>query len=470
MRMLAQVRPSFVGRAAYVWITKEDDIAHLKKARAWAKRIHDEVDNEMVLQAAIFEAVYPAVESIAIPAEVFEVLGEEVEERSFRYDDMMGKVQRPDQGVAGGPWDGGNVPDLTQPETMRWFVYRGLSYLQAGYEALHLGQMHLICGADRGFVQAQRLCRILRKLAASHARRGWVLLDGHGHGMKVNGELLFDFTSRPMSARGLIDHFPHLALLKRGPALGGRHPGGWDCEESPVLVEVDNWCGYSLPPGAPEWEDRVKLSQIGRWGYDEISWLARLEDTPRREFLRYAHRWTRHEGTNWFFQPPLCRLLENAAFDKGDLHIDFYRANMPSAACPDGFGDEQALLAMWEESDPAPESPAPATAMTPLGIEVPEPVAILGELQAYAGGIPGDASCPWSQLYHVGNGVFERSFILPLAGEFHFAIAVGGSQSDLTKQGGVAGGAPYGVKIEKPGDGLRIRFDYETREVRITRV
>lgn len=69
------------------------------------------------LQAAVFEAVYPAVEEIPVPAEVFEALGEPVEDRRFRYADMIGKVRS---------------PDLNRPETLRWFVYRGLRYLQAG--------------------------------------------------------------------------------------------------------------------------------------------------------------------------------------------------------------------------------------------------------------------------------------------------------------------------------------------------
>jgi len=465
--MLKQIRPRFIGRSAYVWITKPDDLAHLQLAAEWARRVHFEVDEDIVLQAAIFEAVYPDVEQIAIPREVFEVLGEEVETRRFRYDDMMGSVLRPDQGVAGGPWDGGNVPDLTSPETMRWFVYRGLRYLQAGYEAIHLGQMHLICGADRGFKQAVRLCSILRSLAATHARRGWVLLDAHGHGMAVDGTLLFDFTSRPMSARGLIEHRPQLALLKRGDAISGQHPGGWECEDGPVLVEVDNWCGYSLSPGSPEWEDPVKLSQIGRWGYDEISWLARLEDEPRREFLRYAHRWTRHTGAEWYFQPPVTRLLEHASFERNGVFVEFYRANASSTSCPEGFGDESAISAIWQEEDLKPEpSPIPQ-ALTPSGVRVPEPVSVLGELQTYTGGIPGDASCPWSRLLHIGNGVFEQTFVLPLAGSFSFAIAVGGSQSDLTKQGGVAGGDPFTVTVKRPGDAVRIRFDYETRDVSI---
>jgi hypothetical protein len=294
-----------------------------------------------------------------------------------------------------------------------------------------------------------------------------VLLDAHGHGMAVDGQLLFDFTSRPMSARGMIDHRPMLALLKRGDALGGIHPGGWECEDGPVLVEVDNWCGYSLSPGAPEWDDPVKLSQIGRWGYDEISWLARLEDKARRGFLRYAHRWTRHCGAEWFFQPPLCRLLENAAFDRNGLRIDYYRANTASEACPDGFGDEETIAGLWTTPAPEPEPDAIPCPVTPDGVTVPEPVSLLGEVQAYLGGIPGDASCPWSRLIHIGNGIFEATFVLPLAGTFSFAIAVGGSQADLTKQDGVAGGSPFQVTVEHPGDAVRIRFDYATRKVDI---
>lgn len=473
IRMLQRVRPTFIGRSAYVWETKTDDEAHFATAKRWADRIHTEVDSDIVLQASIFEAIYPEVNEIPIPAWVFEDMGQDVEERNFVYDDFFGKVQRPDQGLSGGPWDGGGVPDLSCPETQRWFYYRGRRYIEAGYEAIHLGQMHLVCGADTGFRSAQFVCGMIKKAAAAHARRGFVLLDGHGHGMSINGQLLFDFTSRPMSARCLVQDFPRIALIKRGESIGGTLPGGVHVPTSPTIVEIDNWCGYSLAPGAPEWDNLHELANFGRWGYDEICWFARLPVEERPAFLRYAHRWTRLQNDNWFFQPVLTRSLGKANVDHPNAGVVHrYRANNESEACPGGFNDEDHVRAIWEEDTRflKPDAPALPHPQTPSGVDVPEPVNVMGGLQPYLGGVPGDASCPWSRLVHIGDGKFARTFVVPVKGIQSFFVTVGGTNADPTKANTVAGGPLVEIDIPAAGTVVRIHFDYETRTIDVTNV
>ncbi len=43
----------------------------------------------MILEACVFETVSPKVDQIAIPDWVFTALGQAVEHRNFRYDDMI---------------------------------------------------------------------------------------------------------------------------------------------------------------------------------------------------------------------------------------------------------------------------------------------------------------------------------------------------------------------------------------------
>ena len=90
-----------------------DDDAHFEMAASWAKRAHAAAGAGCVLQAAVFEAIFP-VNDIAIPAWVFEDLGQVVEKRHFQYEDMLGGLPLPDQAMGGSVWSGGGVPDLTQ--------------------------------------------------------------------------------------------------------------------------------------------------------------------------------------------------------------------------------------------------------------------------------------------------------------------------------------------------------------------
>ena len=189
LRMLRKIRPGFLGRAAYVWLMEEPDAQHFQRAASWLARVHTEVDPTIVAQACIFEAIYPEADAVPIPAWVFTDLGQPVEQRCFAWRDMIGAIVPPDQGT-GTIWHGGGVPDICQPGTQRWFYYRAVEYLKAGYEALHLGQVHLIAGADRGFSVFGKVCQYIRRAAERHARRGWVILDAHTHGIAVDGELI----------------------------------------------------------------------------------------------------------------------------------------------------------------------------------------------------------------------------------------------------------------------------------------
>ena len=160
LRMLREIGALFLGRSAYVWVLSPDDDEHFAQAAAFARRVH-EMNPNIVCQAGVFEAVYPDMDRIAIPAWVFEALGEPVQKRNFRYADCFG----PDF-AAMYRWskfgDGCQVPDFTLPETRRWFYYRCRRYIDAGYEAIHLGQPHLYAGKDAGYrLYAELIARVI---------------------------------------------------------------------------------------------------------------------------------------------------------------------------------------------------------------------------------------------------------------------------------------------------------------------
>ena len=65
-----------------------------------------------------------------------------------------------------------------------------------------------------------------------------------------------------------------------GRSKGGVTPSGWTCDHLPFLVELDN-CEASGREGQ-------NMGGHWIWGYDEISWFARLSEEDRNDWLRYA--------------------------------------------------------------------------------------------------------------------------------------------------------------------------------------
>ena len=228
IRMLVELGVRFVGRAAYVWKLESDDEEHFRRARLFADLMHQRA-TDTILQACVFEAVYPGVDKIAVPAWVFTEFDLPVELRCFRFADMVS----PEFSAAHTWMNRGKVPDITFREAQMWFYYRARCYLDAGYEALHLGQVHLIGGRDPGYREFAKLVDRIRRYAAQAARRRWVLLDAHTHGIAHGERLLFDFHSRPISVRPVVEQPERLVLVWKGRSEGGISPSGWRCASLP---------------------------------------------------------------------------------------------------------------------------------------------------------------------------------------------------------------------------------------------
>jgi hypothetical protein len=154
-----------------------------------------------------------------------------------------------------------SVPDFTQLETKMWFYYAATSYISAGAEAIHFGQVALMASHDNTRQHTWEILSKVRTYASVHARRGFVLCNAHifQEGWSYQGILLMDFHAFPSRPRDVVDTPQHATLELECPffnpycipfrrSAGGRTVGGYDVDSLPYLVELDNW-GVSSTPG-----------------------------------------------------------------------------------------------------------------------------------------------------------------------------------------------------------------------------
>jgi len=338
IRMLKSIGAKFIGRSLCLWGGEADLPRNLERAKQQSPKVLG-ADPDMILQACVFEIVTTQVEQVPVPAWALAALAQPVEKRNFRYADMLYP-----NGRFKDHWRAGNsVPDVSQPETKLWFYFLAASFIDAGFEAIHLGQTELMNGNDRNLDHYSQVLTLIRSYAAKHARRHMVLCDSHvpSGGLVRDGQLLMDFHSFPLRIMEVPDK-PEEAILKLGfsdgiygRSKGGLTSSGWRCEHLPYLVEIDNW-GVSKQPG------QAKVGGIWIWGYDEISWFAHQSKQYRSDWLRYAWDWVRKTDSNGYLQMPGSRTVRSPLDNRR-----WYYANTPSLAVPDGFGDEEAIRAIW---------------------------------------------------------------------------------------------------------------------------
>lgn len=350
LRMLMNIGAKFIGRAAYAWWPPTDDDFHFEMARERAAKVH-EADPEIILQACVFECVSPDVEKIPIPAWVFEEFGLEVEERNFNYEAMLYDDRR-----YFNQWGNrGSVPDMSKLETKMWFFYRAARYIDAGFEAIHFGQVHLMDKKDPQHRHWFDLLERVRAYAKEHARRKMVLCDAHTHGVVEKEKLLFDFHSFPLRPKDLVGT-DQKAILEVGylssifrKSRGGITPSGWKTNSLPYLVEFDN-CGTSATPG------QLSQNEIWVWGYDEITWFSLQDENYRNEWLEYAWNWVRENDPNGWVQFPTRRnlavpvQLSLPGNSTMTLNVTMYHANVQSRDCRGGFNQEPVIKKIWENS------------------------------------------------------------------------------------------------------------------------
>ena len=444
LRVIARLGVKFLGRASGVWYMPADDEAHFAQSAALARRVHAQ-DPEVILQACVFEIVTRGMEEISIPAYVFEAFGQPVTDRCFCLADALfperpaGYRHESDEKRK----DGG-IPDLNRLEARMWFYYRATRYIDCGYEALHMGQVHLYTANDWGFEKTQELFQMMRDYARTHARRHKLLLDAHTHGINVYGKLLFDYHAMPFTRVPLLEEEGEkLVLIREGYSEGGENPNGWCANEMPFLMEYDNWGGLSVPDrGALS---RAELAWKDWWGYDQIAWFANQDPGARDHFLEYSYYWTEINNPNAYFQVPFRRMLSDGAVTMWDPFTgaphkqETYQINRSGPDCVYGFNQEEMVEKLWDLGHVIRErfaNPpeliqygAQAVYNPHTGVKLPEMVVVYGSFQPYVGAVANHSSSAETRMYYRGGGMYRLSVVMPYKGDYDYAISTYGTLS-----------------------------------------
>ncbi|HEY2155723.1 MAG TPA: hypothetical protein VGH33_08835 [Isosphaeraceae bacterium] len=341
VRMIHNMGAKFIGRAVYRWSeeSKLGDPAFLEYAKKMADGVHA-ADPEVIFQGCLFENVSADVNNLKIPAWVFTDFGLPVEDRTFSRAEIIKRTGR-----GGGR---GGVPIINNLETRLWFYFLAASYLNIGCEALHLGQVGLIGAEDKDLKVYSEFLAKVRDYARRHARRHWVLLDGHvpSGGMVKDGVSLLDFNSFPMRIKAVPGEWvpgkPQEAILEVGHldaifkrSRGCVSPSGWKCDGLPYLVEFDNF-GRGPNPNVAD------PKSMFCWGWDEISWFAQQPEEYRNRWLHYARNWIKQTDPNGHLQMPGTRMITCP-----NETLRSYFANTKSKACPVGYSQEETIKKIW---------------------------------------------------------------------------------------------------------------------------
>jgi hypothetical protein len=163
---------------------------------------------------------------------------------------------------------------------------------------------------------------------------GKLLLDIHGLPCRIK-----EVEGRPIDGELAMGHLDSIY----GRSMGGITRSGWKCDSLPYMVDIDLY-GFSGKRGE-SMAGKLGLyqgidSRYWVWGWDEISWFAHLSHEKRNEWLVYAWKWIRKNDPNGFLEMPGQQFLLDP---KG-----YYHANEPGKDCPDGYGQEEIIKAIWD--------------------------------------------------------------------------------------------------------------------------
>lgn len=332
LRLIAELQPKFLGRAAYIWGWEDEYLNHLRDLPDKVTAIHA-IDPDIVVQGCVFEIVTADVERVPVEARVQEALGLLPEARNFDLE-AMGSVPLAWHTAA-------VVPDITRLETQLWFLQVAMLYIDGGIEAIHFGQLDAVARYDHDLAATTTFLDVVRAYAHTHARRNWVLLDAHTHGLVRDGRLLLDFHSWPLRLREVGGAAERDVILQPGfldaiygRSRGGVTPSGWYAQSLPYLVEFDN--GYAgAVRGACDLPECV-------WGDDEITWFASLSPARRDAALRRLHADVTALDLHARLQLPAMRpIMQTDA-----AACPFYFVHDPRDL-PEGSGQEAVVRDLW---------------------------------------------------------------------------------------------------------------------------
>lgn len=422
---------------------KPNEEKHFEKAGRLSEKVHA-INPNIILQACVFEVVYTRVNTIPVPRYVFTDFDLEPEDRCFCYQDMIFPEKLDGLDEDGFTGHESSIPDISRLESRLWFYYRASRYIDLGYEALHMGQIHLYTAYDAGMAMTWKLFEKIRLYGKQNGRRNKVLLDGHTHGVNIRGNLLFDYHAMPYT-RYPIPDIPgeKLVLVREGFSEGGKNVNGWEADAMPYLMEYDNWGGKVVNKFENyTYEQRAWMDW---WGYDQIGWFANQPEVDRNDFLVYSWRWTMVNNPNAFFAMPFRRTLGDAAVmmmrgDNGQIRLqNYYQVNRNSAECPMGFGQEDTIKAMMAKNDELRQAAANPSMLLDFGardvydhqtgIKLPEKVVVYGSFQPLVGAIENDSNSEITRMYYIGDNEYVLSAVIPLPGKYTVAVSTYGTLS-----------------------------------------
>lgn len=482
LRAIRELGVKFLGRASGIWYMMEDDEEHFSLSRKLAERVHQQ-DPEIILQACVFEWIVERMEEVKIPACVQAAFGLEPVDRTFCLSDALFEFPADFRSLRDDRRKNGGIPDLNRLEARMWFYYRATRYIDCGYEALHMGQIHLYTANDKGFVKTAQLFEMIREYAKIHGRRHKVLMDAHTHGINIRGKLLFDYHAMPFTRTPLLKMPGNkLVLVREGYSEGGLNPNGWSADSMPYLMEYDNWGGLVV-------EDRnafsrEELSLKDWWGYDQIAWFANQKTEDRNHFLEYTFRWLEVNNPNGYFEVPFRRMLgdgcvtmKRAGHGRRDIQ-EFYQLNTQSEACPMGFSQEETVKRLWDEGHTLREKAANPKRLIHFGAEMefdretgvkyPEKVVVYGSFQPYVGAAENDSNSEITRMYYEGDGWYTLTVVLPYAGTYDYSVSTCGTLSATYQEDGYPrSGSSHKAEFTAWRDNMAIRFRYCGRDNKV---
>lgn len=340
--MIERIKPLFLGRAALVYGDEPWFVETLPDLARRVAQVHA-IDPSIIVQGAVFEVVTEQVSDVPVPPDVLAAFGLDPDNRTFCYEDMLA--------ASGGDQlaPGISVPDMTRRETRLWYYFVCTRFIDAGIEAIHLGQLEWVSENDREWRETFALIEKIRAYAAQYARRHTVVLDAHTTGMVREGALLLDFHSMPLrlflseSSDVGVDIDPEYPPASSGysPSIytrsaGGLNPNGWHTAANPFLVEFDH--GYSQ--GCREQNTGPEFID----GYDEITWFSLQEESHRNAILIYLAGRVPAADPAGHLQMPGMRMIWAG---HSEHPPDWYFAARAGAAFPGGYDQEETIREIW---------------------------------------------------------------------------------------------------------------------------
>ena len=367
LRMILYTGAKYINRAYVPFMLSDESVMvdkMLKKKRKKLIDIAHMYDPEIIFESCVVETASIAYDNVPIPEFVFEDFGLPPEKRCFDYHKMVyddGHYAAKYNKLAG-------HPDLSQLETQMWFYHRICMFIDEGFEAIFLGSFPCMTDMDKHDYHKGifRICDLAHAYAKKHARRGFVLLSAHCHGIvNEKGRSALDFNLWPTaicSKDGDVPHIPtkdnpqEMFIKKHpvasidkgkgtiwGPIYGYSPkctvPSGWKTESLPYLVGLDNYKGY------PDRMDQPcrDVWDSSKWGLDEIGWFNRQPNWYRRSWLKYIRDEIKKIDTVGHFEMPGLR---RACMP--DLSPGWYVANLYEwGYLKECNGDEVAIREIW---------------------------------------------------------------------------------------------------------------------------